>query len=121
VTVRATGFLPGERVVVQLRGTVLTSVTAGADGSVRTQIRIPEGTETGRTTVDLVGDDSAVTTGIELQVAGLSAPADSDDLATLIPLMAAAGALVATAAGLASAAGRQRVGAARGRSGAQRA
>jgi hypothetical protein len=120
VTVRATGFLPGERVVVQLRGgTVLGSVTAAADGSVSTQIRIPDRTETGPATVDLVGDDSAITRGIDLEVAALSAPAGSDHLATLVPLVAAAGALVAAAAGLASVVGRQRAGAARSRSTAQ--
>jgi hypothetical protein len=87
---------------------VLGSVTAAPDGSVRTQVRIPEGTGTGRTTVNLVGDDSAVVAGIELQVAASSAPTGDDDVATLVPLVAAAAALVATAAGLASVAGRQR-------------
>ncbi len=109
VTVDASGFLPGERVVVQLDGgTVLGSATAAADGSVRTRIRIPEGTGTGATTVSLVGDDSAVVAAIDLQVAASAAPAGDDDAATLVPLVAAAAALVATAAGLASTAGRRR-------------
>ncbi len=111
LTVNGTGFLPGERVVVQLAGgAVLGSATAASDGSVHAQIRIPARTETGRTTVNLVGDDSAVTTGIDLQVAASSAPTGDDGVARLVPLIAAAGALVATAAGLASVAGRQRGG-----------
>ena len=110
VTVDASGFLPGERVLVQLAGgAVLGSVTAAPDGSVRTQVRIPEDTGIGPTTVNLVGDDSAVVAGIELQVASISAPTGDDDVATLVPLVAAAAALVATAAGLAAAAGRQRM------------
>jgi hypothetical protein len=116
VTVSGTGFRPGERVVVRLAGgALLGSVTAAADGSVRAEVRIPERTETGRTTVNLVGDDSAVSAGIDLRVAALSVPADDDGVGTLVPLVAAAGALVATAAGLVSVVGRQRAAAARGR------
>ena len=108
VTVTGTGFLPGEQVLVHLAGgTVLATVTAADDGSVSAEIRIPGSTETGSTTVNLIGDDSAVTADIALQVAAQSAPAD-DDLATVLPLVAAAAALVATAAGLVSVAGRQR-------------
>ena len=110
VTVHGTGFLPGERVVVQLSdGPVLGSATAEPDGSVRTAVRIPERTENGPAMVTLVGDDSDVVAGVALQVAALSAPAGDDDGAeALVPLVAAAAALVATVAGFVSVAGRQR-------------
>jgi hypothetical protein len=107
VTVDGSGFLPGEQVVVRLAGgPVLGTVTAGADGTVRTQVRIPEGTATGRTTLHLVGDDSAVVAGVDLQVAAVSAPTGDDGVGSVLPLVAAAGALVATAAGFVSVAGR---------------
>lgn len=116
VTVSGTGFLPGERVVVQLAGgTVLATATAASDGSVQAQVRIPEQTVSGPTTLNLVGDDSAVVADVDLRVAAGSAPAGDDGAADLVPLVAAAGALVLTAAGLASVAGRQRPGASRGR------
>jgi hypothetical protein len=108
VTVHGTGFLPGERVVVQLRdGEVLAAATAGADGTVQTDIRIPAGTATGPTTVDLVGDDSAVTADVALEVAAATGPVGDDGVATLVPLVAAAVALVGSVAGLVSVAGRQ--------------
>ncbi len=108
VTVHATGFQPGERVVVQFAdGAVLGSVTAGADGSVRADVRIPQHTETGRTTVSLVGADSDVVAGVDLRVAAVTAPSGDDGAAALVPLVAAATALVASAAGLVSVAGRQ--------------
>jgi hypothetical protein len=109
VTVHGAGFLPGERVVVQLRGgEILAAATARPDGSVSTEIRIPERTEAGPATVDLVGDDSAVVADVALQVAGLETAAPADDAGALVPLVAAAGALVATAAGFVRAVGRRR-------------
>jgi hypothetical protein len=109
VTVHGTGFLSGERVVVQLSdGPVLGSTTAAPDGSVRAEVRIPERTESGPAMVTLVGDDSEFVAGVNLQVAALSAPAGDDDGAeALVPLVAAAAALVATVAGFFSVAGRQ--------------
>jgi hypothetical protein len=109
VTVHGAGFLPGERVVVQLRGgEVLAAATARPDGSVSTEIRIPERTESGPATVALVGDDSAVVADVALQVAGLETAAPVDDPGTLVPLVAAAGALVATVAGFVRVVGRRR-------------
>jgi hypothetical protein len=107
VTVNSSGFLPGEQVVVQLAGgTVLGTGTAADDGSVRVQVRIPERTESGRATLNLVGDDSAVVAAVDLQVAAVLVPEADDDLAEVLPLALAAAALVATAAGLMSVAGR---------------
>ena len=44
VTLQGSGFRPGERVVVQLHGSdeVLATATAGPDGTVQADVRIPE-------------------------------------------------------------------------------
>jgi hypothetical protein len=113
VTLQASGFLPGERVTIQLHGSgpVLGSAIAGPDGTVQTDVRIPEGTASGPATVDLVGDDSEVVADVALQIAGAeSAITGHHGRAGLVPLTAGAVALVASAAGLASAVGRQRNG-----------
>lgn len=108
VTVQGAGFLPGERVVVQLRGgAVLAAVTARSDGTVSTEIRIPERTASGPATVDLVGDVSAVVADVALQVAALETPASADGADALVPLIAASGALVVTVAGFVRVAGRR--------------
>jgi hypothetical protein len=109
VTLRASGFLPGERVTIQLADAVLGSAVADADGSVQAQVRIPDGTEAGRATVALVGDDSAVVADVELRVAAAETAVGSgaDDL---VPLTVAAVALVATVGALVSEANRQRAG-----------
>jgi uncharacterized membrane protein len=112
VTLLAAGFLPGERVTVLLHGseTVLASATAGPDGSVAVEVRIPEATAAGPTRVDMVGHASETSTDVELQVAALASAAAGDGLIGLVPLVAAASALVATVAALVSVAGRQRAG-----------
>ena len=109
VTLEVSGFLPGERVVIQLHGSdlIIGTVTAGADGTVQTEIRIPEGAETGPATMDLVGADSAFVAGVDLQVAAASTPLTSDGVGDIVPLAAAAVALVAAVGGLVSVAGRQ--------------
>jgi hypothetical protein len=109
VTLQASGFLPGERVTVRLEdgGDVLGAATAGPDGTVEVQVRIPDATDAGRTTVNLVGSDSAVVAGVELQVAGAERAVAPGSWADLVPLTAAAAALVGTVAGLVSVAGRQ--------------
>ncbi|MFD2091551.1 hypothetical protein [Blastococcus deserti] len=110
VTVQAAGFLPGERVTIRLRngGNVLGTAVASSDGTVQARIRIPDGSGAGTTTVDLVGSDSAVVADVELQVAGAGRPAPAEGWRDLVPLTAAAVALVGTVAGLASVAGSQR-------------
>ena len=110
VTLRGTGFLPGETVDILLHGagTVLASATAGADGQLRVDVRIPGGVTAGPATLDLVGADSAVVTGVELEVAANRTPSDaSGSVLSLVPLVAAAAALVGTTGGLVSVAGRQ--------------
>ncbi len=110
VTVQASGFLPGERVTFQLRGEqdVLASAVAGDDGTVRAEIRIPGETAAGLTTVDLVGDDSAVSAGIRLQVAAAETAVRGTGAGDLVPLTAAAAALVVTVGALVSVAGHRR-------------
>ncbi len=111
ITLQAGGFLPGERITVQLRegGAVLGTATAGPDGTVQVEVRIPQRTGEGRTTVDLIGADSAVVADVQLQVAGAERAMSGDGWADLVPLTAAAVALVGSAAGLVSVAGGQRI------------
>jgi hypothetical protein len=110
VTVQASGFLPGERVTIQLHegGAVLGAATAGPDGTVEAEIRIPDGTAAGRTTVDLVGAESALVADVELRIAGAERVVATDGWADLVPLTAAAVALVGTVSALVSVAGGQR-------------
>jgi hypothetical protein len=112
VTLQAGGFLPGETVTIQLDdgGAVLGTATAGADGTVQAEVRIPDRTAAGRTTVNLVGENSAVVADVELQVAGAQRAVAGVGWADLVPLTAAAVALVGAVAGLVSVAGMQRSG-----------
>jgi hypothetical protein len=108
VVLNASGFLPGERVTIQLHGgQVLGSATAGPDGTVRTEVRIPEGAATGPATVNLVGKDSAVVAGVSLEVAGAERELPGG-AADVLPLTAAAVALVLSVGGLVSVAGGRR-------------
>jgi hypothetical protein len=110
VTVEAAGFLPGEQVTIQLHGSgdVLGTATAGPDGQVEAEIRIPDGAAAGRTTVGLVGVRSALVADVELQVAGARSVVATDGWTELVPLTAAALALVGTVSGLVSVAGGRR-------------
>ena len=110
VTLRGAGFRPGELVDVRLHGagTVLATATAGSDGQVRVDVRIPGSVTAGPATLDLVGADSAVVTGVQLDVAANRTPIEeSGSFLSLVPLVAAAAALVGTTGGLVSVAGRQ--------------
>jgi hypothetical protein len=110
VTVQAAGFLPGERVVVQLHGSdeVLTRATAGPDGTVQAAVRIPERTGAGAATAHLLGAESEVVADVALRVAAAESPLALDGAADVVPLAVAAGALVAAVAALVSVMGRQR-------------
>jgi hypothetical protein len=110
VTVQAGGFRPGELVSIRLRagGAVLGTATAGRDGGVEVEIRIPEGSAAGRTTVDMVGAESAVVADVELRIAGAERVVVTDGWADLVPLTAAATALVGSVSGLVSVAGGRR-------------
>jgi hypothetical protein len=97
-------------VTIQLHGSgdVLGTATAGPDGTVQAEIRIPHRTSTGAATLDLVGNESEVVSPVRLQVAGAGTTVADDGIGDLVPLTAAAMALVASMAGLVSVAGRQR-------------
>jgi hypothetical protein len=111
VTLTVGGFLPGERVLIALHDSddVLGSAVAGPDGTVTTDVRIPDGLPEGATTVDLIGDESALLADVDLLVAGAESPvADDTGFGDLVPLTSAAVALVVAVAGLVSVAGRHR-------------
>jgi hypothetical protein len=110
VTLVGAGFFPGERVTIHLHGTetVLGSGTAGPDGTVQIEVRIPDRTATGPATVDMFGHRSETVADVELEIAGHSSAVVDDGLADLVPLVAAAAALVATVGGLVSVAGSRR-------------
>jgi hypothetical protein len=114
VTLQAAGFLPGERVTITLDGSdaVLGSAVAGPDGSVLADVRIPAGTAAGPATVALVGEDSAVTAAVELRIAAaetvIAGNGGRSGVGDLVPLTAAAAALVLTVGALVSVAGHQR-------------
>ncbi|MCW2634295.1 MAG: uncharacterized protein JWQ99_662 [Blastococcus sp.] len=116
VTLVGSGFLPGENVTVRLHGdgSVLGTAVAGADGTVRTEVRIPSDTASGTAQVDLVGDSSAIISGVALQVAAQARPAAVRGTLSLWALVAAAVALVGAVGALVSVAGRQRTAGRRG-------
>ncbi len=110
VVLEAGGFLPDELVSIRLRdgGAVLGTATAGPDGTAEAEIRIPESAAAGRTTVDLVGAESAVVADVEVRIAGSERGVAPDRWADLVPLTAAAAALVGSVSGLLSVAAGQR-------------
>ena len=97
VTVRATGFTPGEPVTVSLVGVdaPLATVSAEVDGSVEAVVQIPRGATLGQATVQLVGEESAATAGLDLQVAARQQPLP--ERTTTAPALAAGVTLIGTA------------------------
>jgi hypothetical protein len=112
VSLQAAGFLPGELVTIQLHGSdaVLATATAGPDGTVRADLRIPGGTDAGATTVHLTGTQSEIVADVDLRVAAAETALAQDGSADIVPLVAAAIALVAAAGYLFSVVGRPRGG-----------
>jgi hypothetical protein len=105
VTVRATGFAPGEPVTVSLVGVddPLATVAAAADGSAAAVVQIPRQAALGTASVQLVGGLSATTAGLDLQVAARARPIAErttpvPGLAAGIALVGASGMLGLTAA-----------------------
>ena len=100
VTLRGAGYTPGEYVQVSVPGAgdPLTTVRAGADGTVEAVVQIPRSTGLGTLTVQLVGQKSDTTTGLDLQVAPRAPSVAS--AATRTPVVAAGSALLAAGAGL---------------------
>jgi hypothetical protein len=100
VTLRGAGYAPGEYVQVSVPGAddPLTTVRAGADGSVEAVVQIPRSTGLGTLTVQLVGQKSDTTTGLDLQVAARAPSVAS--ATTPRPVVAAGSALLAAGAAL---------------------
>ncbi|MGY1812785.1 hypothetical protein [Blastococcus sp. SYSU D00820] len=75
VTLTASGFVAGERVVFRLvDGTELGTATAGSDGSVRADVQIPAGTTAGPATVEVVGATSEAAVAVDLRIAAAETP-----------------------------------------------
>jgi hypothetical protein len=96
LTVRATGFTPGEPVTVSMVGIdhPLTTVTAAVDGSVEAVVQIPRSAALGTATVQLVGGQSAASAGLDLQVAARAQPVAER---TSLPVFVAGTALIGAA------------------------
>jgi hypothetical protein len=105
VTVRGSGFSPGEAVDVTLEGGAgpLATVVAAGDGAVEAVVQIPRGADLGPVTVRLVGRTSSAVTGLDLQVA--ARPPSLAQSSTTPPVLAAGTALLVagTALGVATA------------------
>ncbi|SOC47693.1 hypothetical protein SAMN05660748_0966 [Blastococcus aggregatus] len=112
IRVRVDGYLPGERVTIALHGSgeVLGSAVADDDGAVVAEVLIPAWTASGPTSLDVVGASSTAAADVPLDVAAAATGAPEGDEPSLVPLLAAAGALVATGAGLVSMTTRRRPG-----------
>jgi hypothetical protein len=98
VTLRATGFTPGEPVIVSMLGVddPLATVTAGGDGSVEAVVQIPRAAALGTATVRLVGGLSAAAAGLDLQVAARATSVAQRT--TSVPVLAAGLSLIGAAA-----------------------
>ncbi len=107
LTIRGTGFAPGEAVTVTLAGSTapLATVTADDQGRVEAVVQIPQDVVLGPAVVRLVGTDSASATEVALQVAARDTPGSSGR--TPLPLMAAGLLLLALATALAVRAARR--------------
>ncbi|KQS68771.1 hypothetical protein ASG41_07625 [Modestobacter sp. Leaf380] len=107
VTVRGTGFTPGEEVTVSLGGVAapLATVTADELGRVEAVVQIPQDVVLGSATVQLLGRASAASTAVDLEIAAVQTR--DDGRGAPWPLMAAGLALLLLAVALAAAAARR--------------
>ena len=107
LTIRGSGFAPGEQVTVSLDGSTapLATVTADDQGRVEAVVQIPQDVLLGPAVVRLVGSDSTAATSVALEVAAR----DTVEHATRtpLPLLAAGLALLGAAVGLATVAARR--------------
>jgi hypothetical protein len=74
---------------------------------VQTQVRIPAGTDAGAATVQLTGTQSEIVADVDLQVAGVQTSLAPSGAPDIVPLAAAALALVAAVGFLFSVVGRR--------------
>ncbi|GAB3354388.1 hypothetical protein [Modestobacter lapidis] len=107
VTVRGSGFTPGEAVDVSLDGVAepLATVVAAPDGTVEAIVQVPRGAELGSVTVHLVGRSSSATSGLDLQVAARQQTLAASSAP--VPAFAAGAALLVASVGLGMAAARR--------------
>ncbi|WP_131802018.1 hypothetical protein [Klenkia taihuensis] len=107
LTIRGTGFAPGEAVTVTLAGSTapLATVTADDQGRVEAVVQIPQDVVLGPAVVRLVGVDSSSATEVALEVAARDTPGATGR--TPWPLMAAGLLLLALATTLATIAARR--------------
>jgi hypothetical protein len=108
VTIRGTGFDPGEQVSVTLAGATspLATVTADEQGRVEAVVQIPRDVVLGPAVVELVGEQSSAATQVALEVAAR----ETGEVAgsTPWPLALAGLALIAVAAAMVAAVRRPR-------------
>jgi hypothetical protein len=109
ITVRATGFRPGEDVSVRRggRGDVLGRATAGPDGTAEVPLFVPADAS-GQMRLDIVGAMSGVTTGLRLQVAAQHSVVGRREAPFSWPALLALLSLVGSGAGLVATLGRPR-------------
>jgi hypothetical protein len=107
LTIRGSGFAPGEQVTVTLDGSSapLATVTADEEGRVEAVVQIPQDVLLGPAVVRLVGSESAAATEVGLEVAAREATDPTGR--TPWPLMAAGLALLGVAVALATRAARR--------------
>jgi len=100
VTVRGSGFTPGEPVDVTLDGVdePLATVVAAGDGTIEAVVQIPRGASLGAVTVQLVGRTSSATSGLDLQVAAREQALSAGSAP--VPVIAAGTALLVASVGL---------------------
>jgi hypothetical protein len=110
ITVRATGFEPGEEVTVRLAGShVLGRGTAGPDGVAEVPVLVPAAAK-GSTQLDVVGRTSGVTAGLRLQVAAARMPQPDGPRPLSVPALLALLSLVGAGSGVVTVLGRRRGG-----------
>ena len=106
LTIRGSGFSPGEQVTVSLDGSAasLATVTADDQGQVEAVVQIPQDVLLGPAVVRLVGSDSTAVTEVSLEVAARDTASTGGPP---LPMLAAGLALLGVAVGLATVAARR--------------
>lgn len=106
ITVRATGFQPGEEVAIRLSGDELGQGTVGPDGVAEVPVFVP-GELKGPAQLDVVGRSSGVTAGLRLQVAAAQTSDVGGPQPLSVPALLALLSLVGVGGGVVTALGRR--------------
>jgi len=87
IQVSVQGFTPGEQVRIELHSTpvLLSTVTAGSDGTAGSTVTIPVGTEAGQHTITVVGFTCGIQASIPITVVAARADAPVASLAAFDP------------------------------------